>query len=146
MNGFHAALVRDSYGLVSARVSDVAGLFYDRLFTLAPGVRALFPSDMTRQREHLAAAIALVARNGDRLHDLAEPIRQMGARHAGYGAEPGHYPVVRDTLVWALAETAGPVWDEAASRAWVAALNEVAALMIEGAERAAAAAAGATRG
>lgn len=139
MNTFHAALVRDSYDAVSPRITEATTAFYARLFEIAPAVRALFPSDMARQREHLAAAVALVARNADRLSSLAEPLRQMGARHSGYGAQPEHYAVVRDVLVETLAKTAGPTWDEATTRAWTAALNSVAGYMLEGAERAKAA-------
>ena len=40
------------------------------------------------------------------------------SRHTGYGAKPQHYPIVRDTLVEAMARTAAPDWDESLSEDW----------------------------
>ena len=60
----------------------------------------------------------------------------MGARHVNYGAKPEHYPVVRDEMLGAIKDVAGPVWTPAIHAVWTDALNAVAAVMIRGAEQA----------
>jgi hemoglobin-like flavoprotein len=91
---------------------------------------------MSRQKSHLTAAIAIVARNISSLDALEQPLSEMGARHAGYGAAPEHYPVVRDCLLRAMARVSGDSWTPQPHDAWYAALNAVAAAMLRGAARA----------
>lgn len=119
-----------------AGVEPLSIAFYDILFTTYPELRKLFPADMARQREHLASAITLVARNVERLGMLAEPLRGLGARHIAYGATNDMYPIVRDTLLEAMATVSGSAWNEQAHRDWREALDEVIALMIDGARAA----------
>jgi nitric oxide dioxygenase len=84
----------------------------------------------------LLAAVDLVVKHADALDALAEPLAQMGERHRTYGARVEHHPVVRDTMIAALAKTAGPAWTPQFASDWTAALNAVAGAMIKGAERA----------
>lgn len=131
-----AELVQRSYESLRLKPAELGAAFYGRLFADHPAVRALFPSDMSKQTEHISVALALVARNSARLDDLSQPLRDMGARHVRYGAKPEHYPVVRDTLIAVLAEHSGPAWSSDLSRAWAATLTRVAEHMIAGAEAA----------
>src|SRR5262252_9175174 len=91
-----------SYELMADRSDVMAQAFYRRLFEGAPDVRRLFPEDMTRQREHLAASLALVARNIEHMDILEEPLMLLGVQHIDYGARPRHYLIVRDTLLAAI--------------------------------------------
>jgi hypothetical protein len=43
-------LVQQSFAKVAPISAQAAVLFYDRLFEVAPSVRAMFPEDMTEQR------------------------------------------------------------------------------------------------
>lgn len=124
-----------SFELLAPRAEQLVERFYTRLFEAAPAARALFPADLTAQRRHLAAALALVARNAANLPGLAEPLREMGARHVRYGATAAHYPLVRDVLLATLAEQAGTGWSEQLAQDWRAALDVVAGFMLEGARR-----------
>ncbi len=128
--------VKHHYQSLSPRLGEVAEEFYRDLFSVAPQVRALFPEDMTRQRAHLAAAVAIVGRNIQSLDALEQPLSEMGARHANYGAAPEHYPVVRDCLLRAMSKVSGETWTPRIHDAWYAALNAVAAAMLRGAARA----------
>lgn len=136
MNAAAASRLRESFETFSPRLDEVVEVFYRRLFDAYPGVRPLFPADMTRQRGHLAASIALVCRNIERLEMLEQPLRALGASHVRYGAAPEHYPIVRDTLLDALAEVAGPAFTPGLRRDWHDALTAVAAAMLRGAEAA----------
>ena len=53
-------LVQQSFAKVAPISEQAAVLFYDRLFEVAPGVKAMFPADMTEQRKKLMATLAVV--------------------------------------------------------------------------------------
>ena len=46
-------LVQQSFSKVAPISEQAAVMFYDRLFEVAPSVRAMFPADMTEQRKKL---------------------------------------------------------------------------------------------
>ena len=72
------ALVQASFAKVAPIADQVAILFYDRLFELAPQVRRMFPADITEQRRKLMATLAFV---GER---VSEPsIGVAGGKRAG---------------------------------------------------------------
>ncbi len=127
--------IRDSYALLAPQGAELIDTFYALLFAKAPQLRTLFPKDMAAQKGHLLAAVGLVVKHADNLAALEAPLMDMGERHVKYGARPEHYPVVRDTMIDALARTAGPVWNDQLAQDWAAALNAVAGAMIRGAER-----------
>lgn len=132
-----AAVLRDHARRIGPHLGKAVELFYSRLFERHPGVRAMFPEDMTRQRGHLLASVALVAKNAHQLDTLEEPLMQLGARHGSLGVVPDHYPIVRDGLLEALRDAAPDEWSPDAERAWTGALNRVAELMLQGAARSA---------
>ncbi len=127
--------IRSSFALLAPRGQEVIDTFYEMLFSKAPGVRALFPRDMAKQKGHLLAAVGLVVKHADNLGELSKPLAEMGQRHVKYGAQPEHYPVVRDTMVEALAKVAGPVWNAQLAADWTGALNAVAAAMLAKADQ-----------
>jgi hemoglobin-like flavoprotein len=131
-----AALER-SFDLVKARGDELMDTFYARLFAAAPAVTPLFAGvDLKRQKAMLLAALVLL-RNGLRDFDAVVPrLRELGARHVGYGARPEHYPLVGQVLIASMAEVAGRTWRAEYDRAWGEAFSIVAAAMLEGAERA----------
>ncbi len=135
MDAAQVERIRISFDAVSPRAHALVELFYDKLFANYPQVRAMFPPDMSKQREHLLSAVALVVKNADKFETLRPALMDMGARHAGYGVKESYYPIVRDTMLGALAEIAGPVWNAQLQQDWAAALNAVASAMIEGARR-----------
>ncbi len=63
-------------------------------------------------------------------------LRELGAQHVAYGAQPEHHPVVGEVLIASMAEIAGPAWTAEYERAWGEAFGIVAGAMLEGAETA----------
>ena len=53
-------LVQQSFAKVAPISDQAAVLFYDRLFEIAPSVKAMFPAEMTEQRKKLMATLAVV--------------------------------------------------------------------------------------
>lgn len=110
--------------------------FYARVFALAPALRALFPDDLAHQRDKLLRALTVVVRGLDVPEKLVPTLRQLGARHVGYGVQAAHYIVVGEALVDTLDARSEQPLDPATRSAWVRLFGWIAAHMLEGAEAA----------
>jgi nitric oxide dioxygenase len=129
-------LVRTSFEHVLP-VSDLAAsLFYDRLFTLDPSLRSLFPDDLENQKRALMATLQLAVGRLDRLDELVPVVQQLGVRHAGYGVQPAHYPTVGSALLWTLEQGLGEAFTPAVRQAWASVYDLLATTMQGAAERA----------
>ena len=123
-----------SFDLVAPRGDELMDAFYARLFAAAPAVKPLFAhTDMRRQKAMLLAALVLLRKSLRDLDAIVPKLHELGARHVAYGAQPGHYPVVGQALIGAMAEVAGDAWRPEHERAWAAAFAVVAGAMLEGA-------------
>jgi methyl-accepting chemotaxis protein len=128
----HVELREESFDLVAPRADELMDVFYARLFTRAPGVRPLFSNvAMGTQKTKLLAALVLLRKSLRNLDAIAPKLRDLGARHAAYGARPEHYPVVGSVLIAAMAEIAGDDWRPEYSAAWTEAYGLVVELMLE---------------
>jgi hemoglobin-like flavoprotein len=127
--------LEESFDAVAPRGDELMDEFYGRLFDAAPAVKPLFAgTDMRRQKAMLLGALVLVRKALRDLDSIVPKLRELGARHVAYGAQPEHYPVVAEVLIASMAAVAGPAWKPEYERAWAAALGVVAGVMIEGAE------------
>ena len=123
-----------SFDLVAPRGDQLVETFYARLFATAPAVRPLFArTDLGRQKTMLLGALVLLRKSLRDLDAIVPKLRELGARHVGYGAEPAHYPVVGCVLIASMAEIAGDAWRPEYERAWAAAFDVVAGAMLDGA-------------
>jgi hemoglobin-like flavoprotein len=123
-----------SFDLVAPHGDELMDAFYTRLFTTAPAVRPLFAAtDMARQKAMLLSALVLLRKSLRDLDAIVPALRELGARHARYGAEPAHYPVVGAVLIAAMADVAGPGWRPEYEDAWAEAYAVVAGAMLDGA-------------
>ncbi|HEY3001492.1 MAG TPA: globin domain-containing protein, partial [Kribbellaceae bacterium] len=67
------------------------------------------------------------------LDSVTPKLRDLGARHVRYGAQPEHYPVVGKVLIASMAQIAGAAWNVEYERAWTEAVAIVAGAMLDGA-------------
>jgi hemoglobin-like flavoprotein len=132
--------VQKSFNEVKPIAAVAADLFYDRLFTLDPSLRALFTGDMKRQGQMLMSMIGAAVSGLSNLETLAPVVRQLGARHAGYGVRAEHYQTVGGALLWTLEQGLGPKFTPPVREAWAAAYELLAEVMQLGAADAEAAA------
>ena len=100
-------LVQQSFSKVAPISAPAAVLFYDRLFEVAPSVRAMFPEDMTEQRKKLMGMLAAVVGGLSNLESILPAASALAKRHVAYGAKAEHYPVVGATLLWTLEKGLG---------------------------------------
>jgi hemoglobin-like flavoprotein len=121
------ALVQDSFAKISEQA---AVLFYDRLFEIAPQVKAMFPADMTEQRRKLMVMLAAVVKGLGNLESILPAASALAKRHVGYGAKAEHYPVVGGALLWTLEKGLGEGWTADLAEAWAAAYGTLSGYMI----------------
>jgi len=123
-------LVQQSFSKVATIADQAAVLFYDRLFEVAPSVKAMFPPDMTEQRKKLMATLAVVVNGLSNLESILPAASALAVRHVGYGAKPEHYPVVGGALLWTLEKGLGAAWTPEVAAAWTAAYGTLSSFMI----------------
>ena len=129
-------LVRTSFSRVAPMQDVVAGLFYDRLFFIAPELRTLFPDDLSDQKRKL---MAMLATGIGKLHDLpalTPIIKDLGGRHAAYGTKTEHYALVGDALLWTLEQGLADAFTPETRSAWTKVYGLLAGTMQAGAAEA----------
>jgi len=133
MSPEQVGLVQMTWRKVQPVGDTAAELFYGKLFSLDPEVRALFKNDLREQGRNLTAMISVA------VHWLGQPekvviaLRQLGRRHAAYGVQPRHYEIVAVALLWALESCLAEAFTPEARAAWTAAYDMLAKTMQEAA-------------
>jgi hemoglobin-like flavoprotein len=127
------ALVQQTHWRVENAGPEVADLFYDRLFELAPETRALFPVDLTRQKGKLLAVLSGAVLSLHRVDAVMPVLQNLGRSHIHYGVEPAHYKVAGEALLWSLERVLGDDFTPAVKSAWTAAYTTLANVMIKAA-------------
>ena len=122
-------LVRESWEKVRPMAPAAAGMFYGRLFEIAPQVRPLFKRDIAQQRTMLMAMIGMIVARLDDLDTLVPAVERLGARHAAYGVRAEHYAPVGEALLWTLDHGLGHAFTPAIGEAWAAAYGLLADTM-----------------
>jgi len=126
--------LEESFDLVAPQGDELIRNFYDRLFEAAPAVKPLFANvDMERQRQALLNMLVVLRESLRNLDDIVPDLEDLGARHAEYGAQPAHYPVVGEVLIAAMTEVAGDKWKPEYTAAWQEAYGVVQNVMLSGA-------------
>ena len=123
-------LVQDSFAKVAPISETAAVLFYDRLFGIAPQVKAMFPADMTEQRRKLMMMLAAVVKGLGDLTSILPAASALATRHVSYGAKAEHYPVVGAALLWTLEKGLGDGWTPDVAAAWTTAYGTLSGYMI----------------
>lgn len=113
-------------GINPAVVGDV---FYSKLFADNRSLRKMFPASMDAQYRKLVDMLNSIVLHLDDMDSLADEIKAMAIRHAGYGVRPAHYKVVGDALLWTLKQGLGRDWNEDVEAAWKKCYSKLAAIM-----------------
>jgi hemoglobin-like flavoprotein len=127
-------LVQSSFQKVAPIADKAAELFYDRLFSVSPDLRQLFPEDMAGQRQKLMATLDAAVNHLRHLDTLLPDIREMGRRHVRYGVTVPHYALVGGALIWTLQQALGAEFTPEMRAAWTEVYTTLASVMTEGAK------------
>ena len=122
-------LVQSSFTKVVPIAGTAADLFYDRLFEIAPEVRALFPSDLAEQKTKLMAMLSTAVANLHKLDSILPAVKDLGRRHKGYGVAATHYAPVGAALLWTLEQGLGADFTPEVKTAWAETYTALAGVM-----------------
>jgi hemoglobin-like flavoprotein len=123
-------LVQESFAKVAPISDQAAVMFYNRLFEIAPSVKAMFPTDMSEQRRKLMATLAIVVNGLSKLEMILPAASSLATRHVAYGAKAEHYPVAGEALLWTLEKGLGADWTPDVAEAWTTAYSTLSGFMI----------------
>ena len=123
-------LVQQSFAKLAPIADQAAVMFYDRLFEVAPHVKAMFPADLTEQRRKLMATVSAVVNGLGTLESVLPAASALARRHVSYGAKAEHYPVVGGALLWTLEKGLADGWTTEVADAWTAAYGTLSGFMI----------------
>lgn len=104
-------LVQRAFARIAPQAETLGLLFYARLFELDPALRVLFKTDLEDQAHALITMLRLCIEGLDERAELQNTLKNLGARHAWYGAKPRHYATVQSALMWTLREGLGNEWN-----------------------------------
>ena len=131
-------LVQDTFKQVVPIADKAADLFYDRLFTIAPEVRPLFPADLTEQKKKLMQMLATAVTNLHQVEKILPAVEELGRRHVTYGVTEKHFEPVGAALLWTLEQGLGPAFTPPVKAAWTETYLTVAGVMTKAGASAAA--------
>lgn len=122
--------VQSSFAKVAPIADAAAGLFYGRLFEIAPEVKPLFRGDMAEQGRKLMATLAVVVNGLKNLDAILPAAKALAVKHVAYGVTPAHYAPVGEALIWTLGQRLGPDFTPETKEAWLAAYGTLSGVMI----------------
>ena len=126
-------LVQESFKKVVPIAGKAADLFYERLFTIAPEVRSLFPTDLSEQKKKLMQVLATAVTNLHQVEKVLPAVEELGRRHVAYGVTEKHYEPVGAALLWTLEQGLGPDFSPPVKAAWTETYITVAGVMTKAA-------------
>jgi nitric oxide dioxygenase len=125
-----AKAVQVSFAKVVPIADTAAGLFYDRLFEIAPEVEPLFRGDMAEQGRKLMRTLAAVVNGLGNFETILPAASALAKNHVAYGVKASHYAPVGEALLWTLERGLGADWTPELHNAWSAAYATLANFMI----------------
>ena len=111
-------LVQSSFAKIRPAAREVAALFYNRLFSVAPQVRPMFPENMDEQGKKLMSVLGVAVQSLTNLPALVPVLEELAKKHLAYGVEAAHYDAVGEALLWTLEQGLQDDFTAAARDAW----------------------------
>jgi len=130
MDPHDIAAIRETLPVFRDRPAETARCFYAQLFEIAPGLRTMFPDDMSDLGLKLARTLSLTITTMEDWDALGPVLAALARRHVGYGVEPWHYSCVTQALSATLEQYGATPFQMAA---WRRALSVICGHMIDSA-------------
>jgi hemoglobin-like flavoprotein len=122
--------VQASFAKVAPITDTAAGIFYSRLFEIAPEVKPLFRGDMAEQGRKLMRTLTVVVNGLGNLEAILPAASALAKNHVAYGVKASHYAPVGAALLWTLEREVGPDWTPELQNAWSAVYATLSSFMI----------------
>ena len=124
-----AQIVEDSFAAIGPVTLEMGEAFYENLFDLAPGVRALFARETGEQSMRFAEVLAHIISNLRAPEHLLPIMRRLGARHHELGVVAAYYEPFKAALLKTLGERMRDRWTPEVESAWSSTYDMVATEM-----------------
>ncbi|WRH66560.1 MAG: pentapeptide repeat-containing protein [Planktothrix sp. GU0601_MAG3] len=127
-------LIETSFEKIKPRAVEFVASFYENLFEVYPETQRLFEkTDMDKQGKKLLSSLILLV-GGLRTPEALIPVlKDLGARHKGYGIITEYYPLVGEILLKTFADYLQEDWTPQVAQAWLEIYTKTSQLMLEGA-------------
>lgn len=119
MNSTMIRHLRESIALLPTEDLGPAHEFYRRLFELAPEVRPLFKGEIGLQAKKFSDTLAWVMAHLEHPDELSREMRELGARHGGYGVKIDHYAPLGSALIWMFQQSLGDRFSSEMEESWL---------------------------
>lgn len=129
MNEEQIELVKQTFEKASGLGETVAEIFYQELFNIDPGLRAMFQGNMKEQGRKLLGALAMIVRNLENADVIVPAAEKLAVKHLDYGVTSEHYTLVGNALLRTLKKGLGADFTAEVRAAWVAAYQLLADVM-----------------
>lgn len=129
MNAPQRALVRSTFELLRPIPRSAGLAFYGRLFELDPKLRSLFGGGLENQAAMFVTVLDMAVLDLVEQGFVPRSVRDLGARHAGYGVEEPFYATFGEALLWTLGQLLGERFTPEVRAAWSDAYETLAGAM-----------------
>jgi hemoglobin-like flavoprotein len=119
MNSIMIRHLRESVALLPREDLGPVHEFYRRLFELAPEVRPLFKREIALQAKKFSDMLTWMIAHLETPDELRREMRELGARHSGYGVKVDQYGSVGSALIWMFQHTLGDRFTTEMEEAWL---------------------------
>lgn len=119
MDSITIAHLRQSVSLLPTEDLGPVHEFYRRLFELAPDARSLFTREIGLQAKKFSDMLTWVIVHLENPDELCREMRELGARHRGYGVKVDQYAPVGSALIWMFQHTLGDRFTPEMEEAWL---------------------------
>lgn len=123
-------LIRDSFSDLQPNMENASGLFYQRLFEIAPELRELFNDDMAGQGMRFMSTLGVIVGHFDDPEALRPYLERLAQGHAAYGVKPEYFHPMGQALIRTMRETLGDEFSKEAAAAWETAYDHLTCQMI----------------
>lgn len=129
MDAKRARRLRESFDALAPNPQQVADAIIDRLqrIELKPG--AAFPTDFSRKRESITAALIMVIANAEQVETIQGVLKRSNVPVVGDLRDEEVAEAIRKEMLDALRSLAGERWDEELASDWSRVVNLVAGAM-----------------
>lgn len=121
--------IRNAWEASLVAPGDFAADLYTNLFALAPAAVALFPGDLTAQRQRLTRTLSEGIALLEQPQALVLLLKASGVRHIHYQTAYAHFPLLGEALDQTLQQRLGERFTESQRTAWQLFFSTMAAIM-----------------
>lgn len=128
-------LVSETFLLLTQNLDRAGIVFYEHFFALAPDAKSLFEDvPMVEQRRKLMQMISTIVHSLLFLPEIRHELRDLGKRHAEYGAIAAQMRPMREALIMMLRDRLGDQFTPKAEVAWRNVYDVIEKYVVEGLE------------